>query len=194
MSKWLGAILLGISILFGCAVNQETDHPKEATQKEPKEKPAEKAKVEIEESEESNSVEEVKTETKEEEKEETEVEQKATLPAKINKADFEAKFSLDTDETQYNDGKFQMGNGTKVQADYLFYSDDEVFDYASAIFHEGVLVDIQVETTVSIEELEKGLGVSFSEAKVNPYKYGYEINFDEAFAEGNISVYPNEWE
>lgn len=191
MRKWFGAILLVISILSGCAENQETDQSKELAQKEPKEKPAEEVKVEVGKTADANSAEEVVSETKEEE---TAVEPEVKLPLEITKAIFDAKFSLDKDETQYNSGKFQLGDGTVVQADYLFYSDNEVFDYASAIFQEGVLVDIQVETAATVEELEKGLGVSFSEASVNPYKFGYEINFDDAFAEGNISVYPNEWE
>ncbi|MDK7669280.1 hypothetical protein [Cytobacillus oceanisediminis] len=182
---------LSALILSACADKAE-ESPKEVVKKEPEveEKVSEPVEEVVEE---SAEVEKVEAEKVTEETTETE-DAAATLPTEITLNDFNAKFTQDTEETQYPGGKFQLQDGTTVQADYLFYSENDVFDYALAIFHDGKLADIQIETSNSLEELEEGLGVSFSSASVKPYTYGYEVNFNDQFSEGNISIYPNEWD
>lgn len=57
-----------------------------------------------------------------------------SLPTYISQEEFDGKFTQDPEEKQYYDGKFQLRNGSLVQADFLLYIDDTTFDYASAIF------------------------------------------------------------
>ncbi|TFH62580.1 hypothetical protein [Peribacillus frigoritolerans] len=76
------------------------------------------------------------------------------------------------EETQYPNGKFQLNDGSIVYADKLNYGENYVFDYASVIFFEGKIAHMQVDTDSSIEDIDMGLGVSFENYTVEPYKFG----------------------
>lgn len=120
----------------------------------------------------------------------------APLATEITYEDFNGRFKQDVEETQYPNGKFQLSDGSTVNADYLFYAGNDVFDYAMAIFADGKLVDVMIETPLTMVELEKALGVSLlaENVSVDTYDYGYVLNFDERFHEDNIAIYPNEWD
>ncbi|WHY64698.1 hypothetical protein [Neobacillus sp. SuZ13] len=111
----------------------------------------------------------------------------------ITKDEFNKMFKIDTEEEQFNNGKFQLKDNSIVKADYLSYGENDLFDYALAVFYNGKLASIQIETSKSQEELEKAFGIKFGD-KIEPYKFGYEITFDKMFHESNISIYPNEWQ
>jgi hypothetical protein len=100
------------------------------------------------------------------------------------------------EETQYPNGKFQLKDGSIVYADKLNFGKNYVFDYASVIFFEGKIAHMQVDTDSSIEDIDMGLGVSFENYTVEPYKFGsgYEVIFNDTFADDNLAVLPNEWE
>lgn len=119
-----------------------------------------------------------------------------SLEESLNVDEFNRKFKQDPDENQYPEGKFQLKDGSIVNADNFNYSENNIFDYASVIFKDGELAHIQVDTESSIEEIENGIGIPFKDARVEEYKFGggYEIIFDETFADENIKVFPNEWD
>lgn len=141
---------------------------------------------------------EKKTETKEPEKkpEQTKPEEKDAeeLKTEITLEEFNQKFKQDPEETQYPNGKFELKDGSIINADYLMYGENDLFYFAIAIFHEGKLVAIQMETDKSLEEIEKGMGIKFPNGTAAPYAHGYEVNFNIKFYEDNIVRYPNEWE
>ncbi|KOR78794.1 hypothetical protein AM232_10195 [Bacillus sp. FJAT-21352] len=89
-----------------------------------------------------------------------------------------------------------MKDGSIVNADKLNYGENDVFDYASVISYEGKIAQMQIDTESSIENIEKGLGVSFENYTVEPNKFGsgYEVIFNDTFADNNLAVLPNEWE
>lgn len=184
MKKALISIGFAALVLTACSESEETQEPAHV-QSEP----------EVEETKQEETVDVVK-ETEEKAKEEVEEIKEETLPVKITLNDFNAKYKQDDEETQYQNGKFQLRDGTVVTADYLMYSENDTFDYAIAVFHEGTLADIQIETSLTDAKLEKSLGVSFSgkNTVVKPYQFGYEITFDSKFDDDNIAVYPNEWD
>jgi hypothetical protein len=113
----------------------------------------------------------------------------------ITPDEFNSMFKKDEDATQFKDGKFELMDGSIVIADYFAYGTSYVFDYALATFYEGELANLQLDTTVSIEEIEEALGMKFDEiALVEKNQTGYFITFDSMFHETNISVYPFEWQ
>jgi hypothetical protein len=113
----------------------------------------------------------------------------------INLEEFNSKYVKSTDEEQYPNGKFQLKDGSKVHADYYTYSENDLFYYASAIFHDGKLATVQFETEATEKEIEDALGVKFGEnVLVEQTGIGFEITFNELFHESNIGVYPFEWE
>jgi 5'-3' exonuclease len=179
MKKWLGTFVLIFTLLLmsacsseGSSSNDEQDEIKPVVKDE------------------ADST----VEPNEEDKEETEA---TVTPVKteITKDEFNQKFKLDPEEEQqYKNGKFELADGSTVNADYLFYVGGETFTYAMAIFFEGKLADIQFETDKSQEEVAEALGISFENATVEENNYGFEVNFDEQFHDSNISVYPNEWD
>jgi hypothetical protein len=132
-------------------------------------------------------------EPKEDEKEETET---TVTPVKteITKDEFNQKFKFEVEEEQYEHGKFELSDGSTVNADYFSYGENELFVYALATFFEGKLADIQFETDKSQEEVAESLGISFENATVEENNYGFEVNFNDMFLDSNISVYPNEWD
>ncbi|AZV43643.1 hypothetical protein BAOM_3034 [Peribacillus asahii] len=152
----------------------------------------------------NDSAEEVKSEDKQEvsqlestkPKEKVEPSETKNLKNSLTIDEFNAMFKQDPEETQYPHGKFELKDGTIVNADYLMYGESSVFDYAMVTFYEDKLAKIQVDTESNIEDIEKGLGVSFKNAIVEPYKFGegYEIIFNEIFTDENITRLPNEWD
>lgn len=129
---------------------------------------------------------EVKTEEAQEKKV-PEVKEQVTF------AEFDSKNKRDPEEKQYIDGLFILEDGTRVNADYINYVDGEYYDYASAIFYEGKMAKIQLETSASISEVEAGLGIKFNDVIiVEPIRIGYEIIFDKTFADENIHLNPFE--
>ncbi|WP_110928753.1 hypothetical protein [Bacillus massiliglaciei] len=119
-------------------------------------------------------------------------------PAKtttITFSQFDAKYKRDSESESYMDGLFLLKDDSKVNADYIQYLGLEAFDYASAIFYEGKLVNLKIESTKSIEDVEKEIGITFTDdIRIDPTRIGYEINFDERFLTDNIKRFPNEWD
>lgn len=107
--------------------------------------------------------------------------------------DFDKKYDQDPDEEKYVNGVFILKSGEVVNADYIIYSNSDIFDYASAIFRKGELVALQLDTKSSIEDIEKDLGISFNaETIVDPTRSGFEIIFDKTFDDENIERFPFE--
>ncbi|MCM3730086.1 hypothetical protein M3196_00180 [Fictibacillus nanhaiensis] len=178
MKKWLGTLVLILTLLLIPACSSEGDT---SSDNQEEIKPVVK--------DEADSTEDVKEEEKE--KTETSV---PPVKAEITKDEFNQKFKFEVEEEQYENGKFELADGSTINADYFSYGENELFVYALAIFHEGKLSDIQFETEKSQEEVAEALGISFENATVEENNYGFEVNFDETFNESNISVYPNEWD
>jgi len=108
-------------------------------------------------------------------------------------------FKLDSEEKQYPNGKFQLKGGSIVNADFLMYGENDLFDYASAIFYQGKLVHLQVETNKPAEEVFEGLGITpTKDVTVETKDWGetlvHDITFDKTFNDSNIAVFPNEWD
>ncbi|MCM3600615.1 hypothetical protein M3175_07720 [Robertmurraya korlensis] len=123
------------------------------------------------------------------------VEKTATVSkTEITKEEFEAKYQEDPEETQYPNGKFELADGSTVNADFISYDSSDLFDYATAIYSEGKLASIQFETTAAIEEIEDALGMKFEDGQIEQNRIGYEITLNDTFSEANIAVYPFEWE
>ncbi|WP_409293866.1 hypothetical protein V1498_11820 [Peribacillus sp. SCS-26] len=118
----------------------------------------------------------------------------APQKTEITFAEFDTKFERDPDMESYPKGVFQLSDGSKVNADYIQYREGGYFDYASAIFFEGKLASLQLETEATLGDVKAGLGVDLTNAVVEERPIGYEITFDDRFAESNIAIYPNEWE
>jgi hypothetical protein len=113
----------------------------------------------------------------------------------ITPEEFHSLFKKNADEAQYPEGKFQLMDGTVVNADFFSYSHSSIFEYATAIFYEGELASLFVETTVGIKQIESTLGMKFEGiAMVEPTLNGYQITFHSMFHDSNIAVYPFEWE
>ncbi|WMX58101.1 hypothetical protein [Peribacillus sp. R9-11] len=130
------------------------------------------------------------------EDEEVESKENNSLKESLSVDEFNARFKQDSEEKQYPNGKFQLKDGSIVNADKFNYEGNSMFDYATVIFFGGKIAHMQVDTESSIEDIEKGLGISFKDARVEEYKYGsgYEVIFNETFADENIAVLPNEWD
>jgi hypothetical protein len=178
MKKWLGTLVLIFTLLLISACSSEGNSS-------------------LDNQDEIKPVEKDKTDSPEEPKEEIKDEEPTVTPVKteITKDEFNKKFKLDPEEEQqYENGKFELADGSTVNADYLFYVGGETFTYAMTIFFEGKLADIQFETDKSQDEVAEALGISFENATVEENNYGFEVNFNDMFHDSNISVYPNEWD
>lgn|GEM_PF-4411782 len=117
----------------------------------------------------------------------------------MTKDEFNKRFKLDPYEKQYENGKFQLKDGSTVNADYLTYSESELFTYATAIFYQGKLVHLQVETDKSLEEILKGTEITTTkDTKVETQSWGdtfvHDITLDKIFDDSNIDVLPSEWD
>jgi hypothetical protein len=107
--------------------------------------------------------------------------------------EFDGRYTRDPDEKQYINGVFILKDGTTASADYISYIDGDIFDYASVIFYKGKLAHIQMETTAPIEEIETAFGMTFGDnVIIDPNYVGFEIIFDETFADENIHRFPFE--
>jgi hypothetical protein len=116
------------------------------------------------------------------------------LKVALTSDEFNLMFKQKADETQYKGGKFELMDGTIVEADFYSYGVNALFEYATAVFYKGELASLQLITTVGINQIEDKLGMSFDEmALVEPTEDGYRIIFDSMFHDTNISVYPYEW-
>lgn len=155
--------------------------------------------------------EEKKTVTEETSAPEVEIdEEEAEEPAKVEVEDisiavktndnvtadyFDGMFTQDPEEEQFPYGKYELTDGSKINADTFSYVNSDIFDYANIVLFDGKIAHMQIESESSIEEIEQGIGVSFEGARIEEFKFGsgYEIIFNEKFADENIAVFPNEW-
>lgn len=171
MKKIFFSLVITILMLVGCSIDSD--------------KTAEETKEVSEE-----VIAEEPTETEEEVVEEPVVKKTYFTLEEFNKL-----FQLDPEETQYENGKFELMDGTIVNADYLWYEKSNLFEYAAAIFYQGELAFIQMETKAKPEEIESVFGVKMEDYKpfVKETSLGYEIIFNDLFFETNIKIYPNEW-
>ncbi|MGG3941515.1 hypothetical protein ABEV54_08770 [Peribacillus psychrosaccharolyticus] len=174
-------LAISLAVLQGCGDNSREDGNKE-----------EKTAVE--------KVSEPKVEIDEEEVEEPvkfELEE-VSIAVKTNDNvtadDFNAMFTQESEE-KFPNGKYELKDGTIINADTFSYVSSDFFDYANVVFFDGKIAHMQIESKSSIEEIEQGIGVSFEGARIEEFKFGtgYEIIFNEKFADENIAVYPNEW-
>ncbi|MEH6942444.1 hypothetical protein [Bacillus sp. JJ722] len=124
----------------------------------------------------------------------TTTKQDETEPKKvITFAEFDATHTRDTEEKAYIDSPFILKSGEELTADYIMYVDGGYFDYASAVFNNKELARIKLETSASIKEIEKVLGVTFDDSViVEKTRIGYEIVFDPKFKSDNVHRYPFE--
>ena len=138
--------------------------------------------------------------TNEEETTKTEKTEDVTAPVveidnSLTRAKVDALFSVDPDETQYENGQLEFKQGEIVEVDYISYLGTDGIDYVSAMFFEDELVNIQLDTTLSDEVLEKRLGIDINEDLLieDMRERGvYEITFNDKFNESEIARYPFE--
>ncbi|MGZ0084601.1 hypothetical protein ACWNXI_03200 [Caldibacillus thermoamylovorans] len=174
---WFWAIIVVLFVIGSVAGNDEQEA-------KPQAKPA---------------VAEKKAEEKTADKEkQANTEQQTTNKTFLTKDEFNKMFKLDPNEKQYENGKFQLKDGSIINADYLVYGESNIFSSASAIFYQGKLVHLQVETDKSLEEILKGLGITTTkDTKVETQNWGdtfvHDITFDKKFDISNIDVLPSEW-
>ena len=171
-------LLSSTLLLFGCTEGTVTEEPI-----------AEDTSV-------SNDV-ELGTEKPSEEVEKAELEEVVTEPETtiIKKEQIEGMFIRDPDEEVYENATFITKSDGQLTADYIMYVGDEDIPYVNAIFYGGDLADISFETQLSNDELEKLLGVKFSEETrkgINRKNAYVTINFDKRFADENIERFPFE--
>ncbi|WP_019241360.1 MULTISPECIES: hypothetical protein [Bacillus] len=172
ITGFMGALLLFL-LIAGCSAEPaEKQEPDIVTEEEPeKEEVTEPIKVE--------QAEEIKP--------------APPSPPIVNFANFDKANKRDTEEKVYMDGLFILENGERVTADYIMYADGAYYEYASAIFSEGKLARIKLETSATIGDIEKGLGITFDDSiKVDATRIGYEIIFNPTFDSNNIYRYPFE--
>lgn len=181
---WFWAILVILFIIGSVTGNSDNEQ-----QAQPASKPVQEEKK-------AGDTQEKTPDKQQQTKKDTE--QQSTTKTFLTKDEFNKRFKLDPNEKQYENGKFQLKDGSTINADYLTYSESELFTYATAIFYQGKLVHLQVETNKSLEEILKGLGITTTkDTKVETQNWGdtfvHEITFDKKFLDSNIAVYPNEW-
>lgn len=123
---------------------------------------------------------------------------KQETPSKISltKGEFNKMFKQDTKEKQYPNGKFQLKNGSIVYADYLMYGNNDVFEDATVIFYKDELAQIQFTSKTTPEEAIEKLGLPVTDNSIiEQNKWGVcEIVINQDFHDGNIAVFPNEWD
>lgn len=179
MNYKIAFIIAGLTVsLIGCSSGntEETVEVGKQTTSEPQKEVISESKVDV------------KTPMRES------VKETPSLNTTITKEEFNAKFQLDPDEKQYENGVFEFKDGTKVNADYLVYGRSDLFDFAMVTFYNGELVDVQFETSKTPDELEEGLGMTFENAQVEVFPIGVEVTFNPTFHDNNIAVFPNEWD
>ena len=130
-------------------------------------------------------------------KSEDQLEQKEIKP--ITKTEFNERFELDSEEAQYEDGNFIFKDGSTATADYLQYKESDIFNYAMAIFENGELASIQIESKEGIgkdkvlEELVlQKKNVIIEQSEIGKKTGIYDIVINEKYKEGNVQRYPFE--
>ena len=171
-------VAFGALLLVGCSESEEAEPKKD-----------DKVEQVVEEEEVKETVKEEIGEEDVEVKEEIVKEE----PPVITFVEFDKTHARDPESEVYMNGLFELKSGERVNADYVWYVDGGFFDYASAIFIDGNLASLKIESTQTFEVIEKGLGISLENVNVDATRMGYEIVFDERFHTDNIRVYPNEW-
>ena len=104
---------------------------------------------------------------------------------------------LDPDDKQYNNGKFELKDGTLLNADYLMYVDTDVSKYASIIFYENQIASVLLDPSdKSKEEILEYFHLQdvYKDYTVNEFTKVIRIIVDERFDPDNISVLPSEWD
>ncbi|MFD5853892.1 hypothetical protein ACFWGC_27640 [Cytobacillus pseudoceanisediminis] len=186
-SKVLSVGILSVILLAACG-EEESSETKEST-KSTKSTAGEHI-VEEKEQDTEETVSIVQdTEKSKEESKSTNVPLKTTITVE----EFNSKFKLDDEEVQYPNGKFELKDGSIINADSYSYGESDLFDYALGTFYEGKAAHLQIETQKTAEEFANALGVTLDNTKVVPNKFGFEIIFDPKFSDENISVFPSEW-
>lgn len=143
------------------------------------------------------STEVVEKETKTNKSEPAVDEVESEKPQPITEEIANTRYKLDSEMEQYPDGKFQFKDGTTITASFYNYLEGETFEYASAKFLDGNLVQVQVElkegATKDAVLNEWGLTdeVEYDE---NKYTGIVDIVIDDRFADSNISRLPSEWD
>lgn len=191
----VAVLLLAVLVVLGACSNEDTQEVKkvESVAKDEKKQatPQIQERPKVEEPTETMSVASEEKEPAEEPKEP----ETTKLKTYITEKEFNKKFKFDSEEKQYKNGKFKLIDGTIVHADDYSYGECDLFDFAMATFYKGKLAHIQMDTTKSISEIESALGVQIKgNATVDPTIGGYEIIFNDTFADENIQVFPNEWD
>jgi hypothetical protein len=184
---WFWAILVVLFIIGSMTGNSDDEQQAQS---------ASKPKVVQEEKKEGDTQEKQQKTPDKQQQTKKETEQQ-TNNQSLTKDEFNKRFKLDPNEKQYENGKFQLKDGSTVNADYLTYGQSELFTYATATFYQGKLVHLQVETDKSLEEILKGLGITATkDTKVETKNWGdtfvHDITLDKTFDDSNIAVFPNE--
>jgi urease accessory protein UreE len=180
---WFWAILVVLFIIGSVTGNSD-----DGQQAQPASKPVQEEKK-------AGDTQEKQQNERQQTKKDTE--QQSTTKTFLTKDEFNKRFKLDSNEKQYENGKLQLKDGSIINADYLVYGESDIFSSASAIFYQGKLVHLQVETDKSLEEILKGLGITTTkDTKVETQNWGdtfvHDITFDKTFDESNIAAFPNE--
>ncbi|WP_432199222.1 hypothetical protein [Anoxybacillus gonensis] len=181
---WFWAILVVLFIIGSVTGNNDDEQ-----QAQPASKPVQEEKGDTQEKQQET------TDKQQQTKKDTE--QQPPTKTFLTKDEFNKRFKLDPNEKQYENGKFQLKDGSIINADYLVYGESNIFSSASTIFYQGKLVHLQVETDKSLEEILKGLGITTTkDTKVETQNWGdtfvHDITLDKTFDESNIAVFPNE--
>lgn len=187
--KWWFWVIIVVLFIIG-SVTGNSDDGQQA-------QPASKPKTTQEEKGDTQEKQQETTDKRQQTKKDTE--QQTTNKTFLTRDEFNKRFKLDSSEKQYENGKFQLKDGSTINADYLTYGESELFTYATATFYQGKLVHLQVETDKSLEEILKGLGITTTkDTKVETQNWGdtfvHDITFDTTFLDSNIAVFPNEWD
>jgi hypothetical protein len=180
---WFWAILVVLFIIGSVTGNSD-----DGQQAQPASKPVQEEKK-------AGDTQEKQQNERQQTKKDTE--QQSTTKTFLTKDEFNKRFKLDSNEKQYENGKLQLKDDSIINADYLVYGESDIFSSASAIFYQGKLVHLQVETDKSLEEILKGLGITTTkDTKVETQNWGdtfvHDITFDKTFDESNIAAFPNE--
>jgi hypothetical protein len=187
---WFWAILVVLFIIGSVTGNSDDEQQAQ---------PASKPKTTQEEKKEGDTQEKEQETTDKQQQTKKNTEQQISNEPFLTTDEFNKRFKLDPNEKQYENGKFQLKNGSTINADYLTYGESELFTYATATFYQGKLVHLQVETDKSLEEIFKGLGITpTKDIKVETQNWGdtfvHDITLDKTFDDSNIAVFPNEWD
>ena len=126
---------------------------------------------------------------------EEEVKQEVEKTKTLKRQDMDSIFSLDPEEKQYENAPLIFKDGDTVTVDYISYTGANGIDYVSALFFQDNLVNIQMDTKLSNDELEKILDIQITKDLTitdNRDRGVFEILLDHRFDESKIDRYPFE--